>query len=72
MYHPIEYEMLAKIHYDELLKEAAQNRVARLARGDAQRPIGDLISRWASRIRINFSLRPQRARRPACQEAVGC
>lgn len=72
MSHPIEYEMLAKIHHDELLKEASQNRLARLARGDAQRPGVNLISRWASRIRINFSLRPQSARRPACQEAAGC
>ncbi len=72
MSHPIEYEMLVQIKRDEFLREAAQNRAARLARGDAQRPIGDLISRWASRIRINFGLRPLNARRPACQEAVGC
>ena len=38
MHHPIEFEMLAKLHHAELLKEAAQARAARLARGDTRQP----------------------------------
>ncbi len=72
MSHPIEYEMLAKIHYDELLKEAAQNRLARLARGDDQRTTGDLLSRWSCLIRRISSPRRLNATRPACQETAGC
>ncbi len=36
MYHPIEYEMEAKLHHAELLKEAARARLARQARGDTR------------------------------------
>jgi hypothetical protein len=34
MFNPFGYEMYAKSHHAELLKEAAQSRAARMARGD--------------------------------------
>ena len=34
MYHPIQFEMEAKLHHAELLKVAAQARAARIAQGD--------------------------------------
>jgi hypothetical protein len=42
MNNPIEYEMLAKIQRAEFLKAAAEQRAAKIARGDTPQP----VARW--------------------------